>query len=617
MKKIIALITILTLFTGAVYAYAASDVTVIGGSIDRAFDESRTLYYVDADSDVVPEITIDGYSVVKKALDFGENRVTVLKNDSTGVQYRFVLKTASAPVIDTCEASADGELVIKGKFPVPCEVMILRPKAEDRNTAYTVDDIPNTGEEAVVFDFSTITDADEFKYTFPANTPDGMYRAVLNGADKTFYFLSTTEAGNKLIELNGKATGDEVKSFLKDNYIMLNLSLSDINAISDTSALKAMVADKSFDKLSDAVVQIKKAMALCKVNDAPESNVIDILGNSVDALGIKPNLDYTKIADKTQLAALIADVNCDTPEKLSKHIDTCTAVVLVDDAVPSDIENKLSLAIPYLGFTEEQLSAMDSIESWEIVHTAILKSSNCGSAEHIRDIIMSFTDEEDDSDEGSSSGKKNTGSVSGGMVAYTPDTSKEPDSEKPDVSVRQDAFTDLGTVPWAKEAVLLLNAYGVINGKAEGIFAPNDNVTREEFVKMLILAFDISSDDKDVEFSDVDKNAWYYETLNIAVNAGIVKGTGDGNFGIGKTLTREDMAVMVNNAAAKAGVALTSKESVYFEDKNQISDYALTAVQTLANADIINGVSDATFAPKGYATRAMAARIIYNVIKDM
>lgn len=616
MKKIIALITILTLFTGAGHAYAASDVTVTGGSIDRAFDESRTLYYVDCHSDAVPEITIDGFTVVKKASDFGENRVTVLKNDATGVQYRFVLKTASAPMIDTCEASADGELVITGSFSVPCEVMILRPTAEDRNTAYTVDDIPDTGEEAVVFDFATITDAGEFKYTFPAGAPDGMYRAVLNGVDKTFYFLSTTEAGNKLIELNGKTTGDEVKSFLKDNYIMLNLSLSDINAISDTSALQTMVAAQSFTKLSDSVAEIKKAMALCKINDAPESTVIDVLGNNIDALAINPNLDYTEIADKTQLAGLIAAVNCDTPAKLSAHIDSSVAVVLVDDAVPSDIAAKFTRALPYLGFTNAQLTSISALgtNTIEAMHASLVQGSY-SSAEAIRNAVIPFTEIQGNNQVTGSASIG--GSGGGGGSAFVPIADKEPDSEKPSAESVGEAFADLSSVPWAKEAVLLLNAYGVINGKSEGIFAPNDNVTREEFVKMLILAFDISSDGNDTEFADVDKNAWYYETLNIAVNAGIVKGTGDGAFGIGKPLTREDMAVMVNNAVNKAGIALTSKESVYFEDKNQISDYALSAVQTLANADVINGISDTAFAPKGYATRAMAARIIYNVIKDI
>ena len=57
--------------------------------------------------------------------------------------------------------------------------------------------------------------------------------------------------------------------------------------------------------------------------------------------------------------------------------------------------------------------------------------------------------------------------------------------------VKQDKFADLEGVLWAKEAILSLADNGVINGRSEGVFAPNENIKREEFVKIIVVAFDI------------------------------------------------------------------------------------------------------------------------------
>lgn len=71
------------------------------------------------------------------------------------------------------------------------------------------------------------------------------------------------------------------------------------------------------------------------------------------------------------------------------------------------------------------------------------------------------------------------------------------------------------------------------------------------------------------------------------------------------------MALMTYKAAIAMNKNLTASRSFTFADAAQISDYAVNAVQTLANAGIINGVSDTEFAPKANATRAQAAVILY------
>lgn len=175
-------------------------------------------------------------------------------------------------------------------------------------------------------------------------------------------------------------------------------------------------------------------------------------------------------------------------------------------------------------------------------------------------------------------------------------------------------FEDLADAEWAEEAIAYLYDKNVINGKSENIFAPNDFVTREEFVKMLVLALNIeAAEDSDIDFPDVDAGEWYAPYIKTASAKGIVNGMGD-RFGIGFNITREDMAVMCKRAADTVGLELAAQRSEpNFED--EISDYAREAVKSLYKAGVINGTGNNLFSASANATRAEAAKMIYGIIK--
>ena len=173
-------------------------------------------------------------------------------------------------------------------------------------------------------------------------------------------------------------------------------------------------------------------------------------------------------------------------------------------------------------------------------------------------------------------------------------------------------FDDLDNVAWAKEAIEALYERGVINGRGEKIFDPNSNVKREEFVKMLLLATEQSTDGDSVDFADVSKDEWYYTYIASGVKLGWIKGISETNFGVGAPLTRQDMAVLIARAAEIQ--AEVSQEQ--FLDDSMISDYAREAVYRLRNAGIINGDADNKFNPKSYATRAEAAKVLYGIMKE-
>ena len=170
-------------------------------------------------------------------------------------------------------------------------------------------------------------------------------------------------------------------------------------------------------------------------------------------------------------------------------------------------------------------------------------------------------------------------------------------------------FTDVDGVEWAKEAIDALSASGVVAGIGGGQFAPDAAVTREQFVKMIVSALNMEVAEGDAEFTDLEKGAWYQSFVNTAVKNNIISGIGEGKFGIGINITRQDAAVILYRAAQ-----LSANGELGFTDNAEISDYAQDAVKTLSAMGVVGGTGDGSFAPKATCTRAQAAVMIYRLL---
>lgn len=227
--------------------------------------------------------------------------------------------------------------------------------------------------------------------------------------------------------------------------------------------------------------------------------------------------------------------------------------------------------------------------------------------------------DEADSDNGSNGGSSSGGgsgnrgssiiTASGESLNELYDGRKDNNaSESPGV------FEDISDVSWAEEAILNLAALGIVNGRADGVFAPNEFASREEFIKILMLALEFDTSHANTSFTDVQSDAWYAPYVAAAENAGITVGQGDDIFGVGEPITREDAVVMVVRAMEAKDKALApTNEAQAFADDAQIADYAKEAVYLLADHGIINGMGDGNFAPLNAITRAEAAKIIYGI----
>lgn len=217
------------------------------------------------------------------------------------------------------------------------------------------------------------------------------------------------------------------------------------------------------------------------------------------------------------------------------------------------------------------------------------------------------------------SGGSGSGSSSSGSGGYL--TGAEIPVYNTDDIKTADVFDDLEEASWAKEAITELYYKGIVNGVTEREFKPNNNVKREEFAKLLTAAFKMDLVSTKQYFTDISEDDWCYNYVNSLYLAGVTTGQGDGTFGKGLDITRQDICVMVCRMAevAKAGFKNQDKdfdESV-ITDYDKIADYAKDSVKTLYNAGILSGYDDGSFNPEGFATRGEAAKIIYKTLTDI
>ena len=179
---------------------------------------------------------------------------------------------------------------------------------------------------------------------------------------------------------------------------------------------------------------------------------------------------------------------------------------------------------------------------------------------------------------------------------------------------QSDVFNDLQAVPWAKESIRMLYSKGVLNGYIDGSFKPDLSVTREEYVKMIVCAFSLLDSTAECDFDDVGKDAWYYSYVSSAHSAGLINGLEEQVFGAGRYLSRQDLAVMLYRIAQYKNIKISNSGESNVNDMATVSDYAVDAVETMIRGGVMTG-DGTNFDPHGNVTRAMAAKVIFELMK--
>lgn len=476
-----------------------------------------------------------------------------------------------------------------------------------------VDDIDSASDFRDVLIAKGITESNEngeFKLSFKIgydNIKSGMYKVFINSdvyetTETILYVNQTTSQSvieDELIPAVSGENKEELAGVILDNHFDLGV---DDAYMSEEIALRA--AELVLEYAKENSITAENATTVLNKAVAIASFELDEL-DDIMAEGERFDLENTKLKNLYKRSF----VNKKTSELIKGRLDSLTFEdfeafdkALCDAFVLSVVENPV-----------EPNSVKDVLETFNIYGktTAHYDYVSNNKYDTINDLKTAIQNYNPPGGSGSSSG--------GGGSSRKDDEHIQVEEETPTQTptqefVSQPYFSDIQSVDWASTAIITLAKKGIVNGKEDGRFCPLDNITREEFTKMLVNALNIDGKGK-ADFKDVEKGSWYAEFIDRAFSAEVVGGIGDGLFGTGRNITREDMAVMIYRAAEKAGIAFGENyNEVLFDDDAEIAEYAKEGVYALKTAGIINGKSNNSFAAKAFATRAEAAKMIYGII---
>ena len=194
-------------------------------------------------------------------------------------------------------------------------------------------------------------------------------------------------------------------------------------------------------------------------------------------------------------------------------------------------------------------------------------------------------------------------------VSLLPVCAQEAAEVTPEVS-----FTDVPEGHAFYDAVMYLAKQGIINGKTETEFCPDDSLKREEFAKILSCSFGLSSTSGAPIFYDVPVGTWYATYVQHVAASKLMNGISETKFGTGMTLSRQDLALILKRFIDGQKIQLTTDNTVLYADNGDVADYAKEAVDALIASGIMPGRDDNMWHPQEDVTRAETAQALYNTL---
>lgn len=177
------------------------------------------------------------------------------------------------------------------------------------------------------------------------------------------------------------------------------------------------------------------------------------------------------------------------------------------------------------------------------------------------------------------------------------------------------SFTDISANDWFYESVRYTASAQLFIGTEATVFSPDDAMTREMIVTVLwrLAGSPVVPDENKINFRDVSTDSYAYEAIRWASMFNIIEGYGDGTFGYGDPILREQLVTILFRFARSyvgVDVSLTDSTNILgYSDVLQISQGMAQPFQWAVGAKIIYGTSRTTLEPRGMATRAQVAAV--------
>ncbi|WP_313162977.1 S-layer homology domain-containing protein [Sedimentibacter sp.] len=173
---------------------------------------------------------------------------------------------------------------------------------------------------------------------------------------------------------------------------------------------------------------------------------------------------------------------------------------------------------------------------------------------------------------------------------------------------------------FAEAAIYELANKGIIDGMGDGLYAPQNPFTREQFCKIIVEALGYETKEYQGAFSDVTADRWSSVYVQAAVDNGLFVGNTDGTFLPEKIISRQEMAAVAARAAVASGKVAQEKldkfvmEKSGYSDKDTVADWAGSSVAWLEAEKVFEGVAVENFEPAKDVNRAEAALVVFNTL---
>lgn len=181
------------------------------------------------------------------------------------------------------------------------------------------------------------------------------------------------------------------------------------------------------------------------------------------------------------------------------------------------------------------------------------------------------------------------------------------------------AYTDVAEDDAFFEAVVKAEQYGLMNGTGEGLFEPDEPVSRAMMVTILGRALGAPAGQYgQPDFADVAPGSWYAPYVAWAAQSGIASGVGGGRFEPERTVTRQEAAVFILRAYQEAGLGPQGAWSIQLDyaDLAQVAQWAYEGVSYCTLKGVMGDING-RFEPGGEVSRGDATVMAVALFDDV
>lgn len=490
---------------------------------------------------------------------------------------------------------------------------LISGSAESLNVSFVImpaDDVPdeltveklNSG-EYIGFSVTCSDGVYSKSFALPEDFHSGEYKTVIYDGSQAYErrFIYYSSALDELSDFLHNADSETRLRLIKENVDELGINLE------DAEKFEAILTG-----IGDLKTNYKNAIVILKIKNGALDEAVEFYGADY---GIDPESEYTQLKDSVK-AELQSRLQLESITDLKAQYKDILSQVIFDK-----LENTTELK-SLLKMLNADFSTFNALSSNN--QSAVLNKTMNNLPQKVEDLVDLFErySSEADGSGGSSSGGGNfgggSGNISGGGTGSGGSSANGPEPgknliENNFIGNSQDTIFPDTLNHWSRDYIMDLYQKGIASGYDDGTFRPDNNISRAEFAKLIAEASQTAVADYDMEFSDVPKDAWYYGYVQTLSSRGIINGYDDGSFRPSELIKREDAALIIYRILD--GITEFT-ETANFSDSDEISDYAVNAVEKLGGAGILTG-SDGKINPKSNLTRAEAVTLISRMLQRM